>query len=165
MSKSSLLGQVAEAVSACQSKKAEDISILQMDKGAFTDYLVLCHGTNPRQVQAIVDEVELRLKRNGIRPNSVEGYSRAEWVLLDYVDFVVQVFDEERRRYYDLDRLWKRARHLTPQDLKRRPVRPAAETKRAAKAASRSPRRAAAKPRRAAASRRKSRVTSSGRKK
>jgi ribosome-associated protein len=72
-------------------------------------------------VQAISDEVELQLKKAGIRPNSVEGYKQAEWVLIDYVDFVVHVFSEKARKYYDLERLWKSARKLEPGDLKAAP--------------------------------------------
>ena len=117
---SDLKGQVALAIRALEDKKGENISILQMDKGAFTDFLLLSSGSNPRQVQAMADEVELRLKHSGIYPNSVEGYHRAEWILLDYVDFVVQIFDEERRAFYDLDRLWKSAKKLTLTDLKGR---------------------------------------------
>ncbi len=120
MKKSELKKQVAAAIQACLEKKAEELSILEMEKGsgAFTDYFVLCSGTNPRQVQAIADEVELRLKAAGIRPNNVEGYKQAEWVLIDYVDFVVHVFSERARKFYDLERLWKSAKHLEPADLK-----------------------------------------------
>ena len=118
--KSELKKQVAAAIQACLEKKAEEISILEMEKGsgAFTDYFVLCSGTNPRQVQAIADEVELRLKATGIRPNNIEGYKQGEWVLVDYVDFVVHVFSEKARKFYDLERLWKTARRLEPADLK-----------------------------------------------
>ncbi|HEY1677130.1 MAG TPA: ribosome silencing factor [Candidatus Sulfotelmatobacter sp.] len=120
MKKTELKKQVSAAIQACLEKKAEELSILEMEKGsgAFTDYFVLCSGTNPRQVQAIADEVEMRLKSAGIRPNSVEGYKQAEWVLLDYVDFVVHVFSDKARKYYDLERLWKSARKLEPSDLK-----------------------------------------------
>ena len=119
MKKNDLKRQVAEAIQACQEKKAEEITILELEKdsGAFTDYFVICSGTNPRQVQAISDEVELRLKRSGVYPNNIEGYKQAEWVLLDYVDFVVHVFSEHARRYYDLERLWKSARKLEPAEL------------------------------------------------
>ena len=110
--------QVAVAISACEEKKADNISILQLEKGAFTDYLVLASGNNQRQVQAIADEVELRLKQSGIYPNSVEGYKLAEWILLDYVDYVIQVFAAERRAHYDLDRLWRHAKRLDLDDLK-----------------------------------------------
>lgn len=120
MKKSELKKQVAAAIQACLEKKAEELSILEMEKGsgAFTDYFVLCSATNPRQVQAIADEVELRLKAAGIRPNNVEGYNQAEWVLIDYVDFVVHVFSERARKFYDLERLWKSAKRLKPADLK-----------------------------------------------
>ena len=112
--------QVSEAIAACQDKKAEEITILELEKGsgAFTDYFVVCSGTNPRQIQAISDEVELRLKRTGLYPAHIEGYRQAEWVLLDYVDFVVHVFAEHARRYYELERLWKSAKRLEPTDLK-----------------------------------------------
>jgi ribosome-associated protein len=131
MKKSELRKQVADAIQACLDKKAEELSILEMEKGsgAFTDYFVLCSGTNPRQVQAIADEVELRLKRAGIRPNQVEGYNQAEWVLIDYVDFVVHVFSEKARKFYDLERLWKSAKHLQPADLKSAPKKQKAATK------------------------------------
>jgi len=111
--------QVSEAIAACLDKKAEEIAILELEKGsgAFTDYFVVCSGTNPRQIQAIADEVELRLKRAGLYPAHVEGYRQAEWVLLDYVDFVVHIFAEKARRYYELERLWKSAKRLTAADL------------------------------------------------
>ncbi len=119
MKKNDSKKQVREAIAACQEKKAEEISILELDKnsGAFTDYFVVCRGTNPRQVQAISDEVEMRLKRAGQYPKQIEGYRQAEWVLLDYVDFVVHVFSEKARKYYDLERLWKSAKKLELSDL------------------------------------------------
>ena len=129
--------QVALAVEAIEAKKGEQTVILEMDRnaGAFTDYFVLCTGTNPRQIQAISDDIEKRLAENGSRPNSLEGYNQAEWVLLDYVDFVVHIFSERARQFYDLERLWKSARRLTPGDLKKKA--PAARpTKKAAKKAS-----------------------------
>jgi ribosome-associated protein len=112
--------QVSEAIAACQDKKAEELTILELEKGsgAFTDYFVICSGTNPRQIQAIADEVELRLKKAGLYPLHVEGYRQAEWVLLDYADFVVHVFAEKARRYYELERLWKSAKRLEAADLK-----------------------------------------------
>ena len=118
MTKSELKKQVSAAIQACLEKKAEELTILEMEKGAVADYFVLCSGTNPRQVQAIADEVELQLKAAGISPNNVEGYNNAEWVLIDYVDFVVHVFSEKARKFYDLERLWKTAKRLEPVDLK-----------------------------------------------
>jgi ribosome-associated protein len=130
MKKNNLKKQVYEAINACQDKKAEQISVLEMDQGsgAFTDYFLICSGTNPRQIQAISDEVELRLKRAGLYPNSIEGYKQAEWVLLDYVDFVVHVFSESSRKYYDLERLWKSAKRLEPADLAAKPRKRASRT-------------------------------------
>src|ERR1700746_2701301 len=123
MKKSETKKQITAAIQACLEKKAEELSILEMEKGsgAFTDYFVLCSGTNPRQVQAIADEVELQLKKMGLRPTHVEGYNQAEWVLVDYVDFVVHVFSEKARKFYDLERLWKSAKKLHPSDLKAAP--------------------------------------------
>src|SRR5207244_3753146 len=118
MKKTDLQRQVTEAISACQEKKAEEITVLELEKDSeFTDYFVVCSGTNPRQIQAISDEVEERLNKAGMRPTHVEGYKQAEWVLLDYVDFVVHVFSEKARKYYDLERLWKSAKRLEPREL------------------------------------------------
>jgi ribosome-associated protein len=117
--KSNLKQQVTQAIGACVEKKAEDVAILEMEKGsgAFTDYFVVCSGTNPRQIQAISDEVEQRLETVGLHPAHAEGYKQAEWVLLDYVDFVVHIFSQKARKYYDLERLWKAARRLEPSEL------------------------------------------------
>jgi ribosome-associated protein len=111
--------QVHEAILACQDKKAEEVTVLELEKGsgAFTDYFVVCSGTNPRQIQTIADAVDERLEALGMRPAHSEGYKQAEWVLLDYVDFVVHIFSENARRYYDLERLWKSARKLEPTEL------------------------------------------------
>jgi ribosome-associated protein len=119
MKKNDTKRQVAEAINACREKKAEEISVLELEKGsgAFTDYFVVCSGTNPRQIQAISDEVEERLQKVGLHPNNVEGYKQAEWVLLDYVDFVVHIFSEKARKYYDLERLWKSAKKMEPLEL------------------------------------------------
>ena len=133
-----LTSQLPIAIAACRDKKAEELTILEMDKnsGAFTDYFVICSGSNPRQIQAISDEVELRLKRSGTYPNNIEGYKQAEWVLLDYVDFVVHVFSATARSYYDLERLWRTAKKLEPAELvakprRRAPARKTAVRKRA----------------------------------
>src|ERR1700737_5562228 len=103
MKKNELKLQLSEAIRACLEKKAEEITILELEKGSgpFTDYFVVCSGSNPRQIQAISDEVEQRLAKTGLRPTHVEGYKQAEWVLLDYVDFVVHVFSAQARKYYD----------------------------------------------------------------
>ncbi len=110
---------VLRAVQACDAKKAADVALLELEKGsgAFTDFFVICSGSNPRQIQAISDEVEQSLSNAGLHPTHVEGYNQAEWVLLDYVDFVVHVFSESARKFYDLERLWKSARRVSPADL------------------------------------------------
>ena len=133
--------QVASAVQACEDKKGEDISILEMDKhsSAFTDYFIICTGKNPRQIQTIADEVELRLKRAGTPANQIEGYQQADWVLVDYVDFVVHVFSEAARKFYDLERLWKSARKITVSDLKKTSPRARTASKRAATKSRRKP--------------------------
>ena len=108
MKTNEIKNQVTAAIQACLEKKAEELTILEMEKGsgAFTDYFVLCSGSNPRQVQAIADEVEMRLKTAGMPPTHIEGYRQAEWVLLDYVDFVVHVFHPTLRNFYQIERLW-----------------------------------------------------------
>lgn len=99
------------AARAAQDKKAVDLTVLDL-KGvaSFTDYFLICSGTSSRQIQAISDEIELQLGRSGLRPLHIEGYNQAEWVLLDYVDFVVHIFAERAREFYDLERLWRAAR-------------------------------------------------------
>ena len=137
MKKNDSKHQISEAIGAIQDKKAEEVTILELDKssGAFTDYFVICSGTNPRQIQAISDEVELRLKRAGVYPHNIEGHKRAEWVLLDYVDFVVHIFSESARKYYDLERLWRSAKKLEPAELMRKPRRRVAARRAARKRA------------------------------
>ena len=112
--------QVDVVIAACQEKKADELKVLELDKasGGFTDYFVICTGGNPRQIQAISDEVEQRLGKAGLRPTHVEGYRQAEWVLLDYVDFVVHVFSQKARHFYNLERLWKSAKPLAPSELR-----------------------------------------------
>jgi ribosome-associated protein len=100
------------AAAACEDKKAEDVRILALDpsESGLTDYFLICNGTNERQNIAITDEIELRLKRDfGATPNSIEGRRQAEWILMDYVDFIVHVFSREKRAFYGLERLRKSA--------------------------------------------------------
>jgi ribosome-associated protein len=108
------------AAAACEDKKAEDIRILALDpaESGLTDYFLICNGTNERQNVAITDEIELRLKREfGVYPNSVEGRRQAEWILMDYVDFIVHVFSAEKRAFYGLERLRKSATTISIADL------------------------------------------------
>ena len=111
----SLPPDVATAVTAAASKQASDIVVLDLrEAAAFTDYFVICTGHNARQIKAIADAVEEALGRERLEPAHVEGYPAAEWVLLDYFDFVVHVFMEGTRTFYGLERLWGSA---TPVDL------------------------------------------------
>ena len=111
--------QVVTALKACEGKKALHVALLDTSSApsAFTDFFLICSGSNPRQIQAIADDVEMQLKQVGLRPNNVEGYKQAEWVLMDYVDFVVHIFSEKARQYYDLERLWKSATRLSRDEL------------------------------------------------
>jgi ribosome-associated protein len=111
---------LAAAVAACEDKKAEDIRILALDpaESGLTDYFLICNGTNDRQNVAITDEIEIRLKRDfGTYPNSVEGRRNGEWILMDYVDFIVHVFSAEKRAFYGLERLRKTATTISIEDL------------------------------------------------
>lgn len=101
------LDRVRQAVFAADDRKAVDLKVLQLEKVTdFTDYFMICSGTSERQVQAIADAVQEKLREHRVRPLHVEGYNRAQWVLIDYGDLVVHVFQEEQRRYYALERLW-----------------------------------------------------------
>ena len=128
MKNNELASQVAAAVRACQSKKAEDIRVLQLDAQAsgFTDYFILCSGANPRQVQAISDEIDQKLSALGVNSKHIEGYNQADWVLMDYVDFVVHIFSQNARKFYDLERLWKTATPRELADLEKPARKPAA---------------------------------------
>lgn len=98
------------AVQAAESKKAVDIRVLDLrEVTSFTDYFVICSSTNARQAQAIADEIGKQLKATGELPVSVEGHESAEWILMDYGDFLVHIFSETARQYYDLERLWRHA--------------------------------------------------------
>ncbi len=112
---------VLAAAAACEDKKAEDTRILELDPmdSSFTDFFLITSGNNERQTVAIADEVEARLKRDfGTYPNSVEGRRQGEWVLMDYIDFVVHVFVTEKRAFYDIERLRKSARAVDLEELK-----------------------------------------------
>jgi ribosome-associated protein len=142
------------AAAACEDKKAEDIRILALDpaESGLTDYFLICNGTNDRQNVAITDEIEIRLKRDfGTYPNSVEGRRQGEWILMDYVDFIVHVFSAEKRAFYGLERLRKSATTISVAELNAElkaavtAARAKAPKKTAAKAATKSPAKKAAK--------------------
>ena len=94
-------------------RKAEDILVLDVRTlSSVTDFFVIASGTNERQVQAISDEIYETLKKAGSTTARVEGYKTAEWILLDYGDFVVHVFEQKARSFYDLERLWRESRRV-----------------------------------------------------
>ncbi len=106
--------QIQQAAHAAQDKKAVDLAVLDVrEVSSFTDYFIICSGQNTRQVKAIADAVEETLLKNRERPAHVEGYDRAEWVLLDYFDFIVHVFTPPMREFYGLERLWGSAERIT----------------------------------------------------
>jgi ribosome-associated protein len=121
MRKDEARAQVGLAARACMEKKAQDITILRLDASAsgFTDYFLICSGANQRQVEAIAEAVDEKLSKAGHEPRGVEGRRQAEWILLDYVDFVVHIFSDSARKFYDLERLWKTATRLELADLEK----------------------------------------------
>ena len=128
--------QVAIAVRACTEKKAEDITILRLDAASgLTDYFVICSGANPRQVEAIAEAVDEHLSKSGVEPLNVDGRRSENWVAVDYGDFMVHVFSESARKFYDLERLWKTATRMDPSELEK----PAAKKATAKKAAKKAP--------------------------
>jgi ribosome-associated protein len=105
--------QIELAVHAADDKKAVDLTVLDLRNAAgFTDYFVICSGTNSRQVRAIADSVMESLAAEGVKPAHLEGYERSEWILLDYFDFIVHIFAPETRLFYGLERLWGSAERI-----------------------------------------------------
>jgi ribosome-associated protein len=107
--------RVREAVAAAVDTKAEDVRVRHLEPvTSFADYFVIASGSNERQVQAIANAVEERLRARGVKPLHVEGFAAAQWVLLDYGDFLVHALLDDRRKYYGLERLWRDAPDITP---------------------------------------------------
>jgi len=106
----SIFEQVEIAVRAADEKKAHEILVLRLSAiTEFTDYFIICTGNSTRQTQAIADAVTEELKKIKTRPLHTEGYNNAEWILIDYGAFVVHIFTEQSRSFYDLERLWRDA--------------------------------------------------------
>jgi ribosome-associated protein len=107
--------EIERAIRAAEDKKAENLVVLDLRKAAgFTDFFVICSGTNPRQIRAIADGVMETLAAEGSKPAHIEGYQRSEWILIDYFDFIVHVFATETRLFYGLERLWGSAERVEP---------------------------------------------------
>lgn len=140
---------VQAAAQACEDKKGADTRILELDPAdsGLSDFFLVTSASNDRQAVAIADEIELRLKRNfGVYANSVEGRRRGEWILLDYVDFVAHVFLAERRAFYDIERLRKSARPITPAEFDAELKTALAEKTLAARSKAKATKRATASP-------------------
>ncbi len=109
--------QLREAIHAAQDRKALDMRVLDMEAVcSFTSNFLICSGTSSRHAQAICDGILERLKKLGYAPTHVEGYSKAEWILVDYLQFIVHIFVERAREFYDLERLWKNAPKIAIND-------------------------------------------------
>jgi ribosome-associated protein len=109
-----LTGDIAKAVAAALDKKAQHVVVLDLrHTPAFTDFFLVCSGQNQRQVHAIADAIEETLKSAKVRPSHIEGYDRAEWVLMDYFTFIVHIFTPQMREFYSLERLWGDAEKIT----------------------------------------------------
>lgn len=110
--------QLSEAIEAALDKKAQDAVVIELDGiCSFTDYFLICTGTSTRHNQTIADSIEERLKYEGVRPLHIEGHSEGEWILLDYVDFVVHIFSARAREFYDLERLWRAGKRRDAHEL------------------------------------------------
>lgn len=112
-----LTGDIGRAVKAALDKKASDVVVLDLrHTPAFTDFFLICSGQNTRQVQAISDAIEETLRAARVRPSHVEGYDRAEWILMDFFTFIVHVFTPQTRAFYSLERLWGDAERISISD-------------------------------------------------
>jgi ribosome-associated protein len=108
-----LPAQIERAIHAAEDKKANGLVVLDLRNAAgFTDYFLICSGTNSRQIRAIADGVMDALAADGAKPAHIEGYDRSEWILLDYFDFIVHIFATETRAFYGLERLWGSAERI-----------------------------------------------------
>lgn len=110
--------QLSEAIEAAIDKKAQDAVVIELDGiCSFTDYFLICTGTSTRHNQTIADHIHETLRKYGVRPLHIEGHSEGEWILMDYVDFVVHIFSARAREFYDLERLWRAGKRHDARDL------------------------------------------------
>ena len=107
------------AIRALEDKKAEDIRVIEISQvSVLADYFIIANGTNTSQIQALADEVEEKLGREGYPLRQMEGYDHANWVLLDFGDIIIHIFDKENRLFYDLERIWRDGKMIEPDSLK-----------------------------------------------
>ena len=110
--------QLSDAIEAALDKKAQDAVVIELGEiCSFTDYFLICTGTSTRHNQTIAEHIEETLKKEGVRPLHVEGHTEGEWILLDYVDFVVHIFTTRAREFYDLERLWRSGKRRDAHEL------------------------------------------------
>lgn len=106
------------AIAALEDKKAEDVRVIDIGGvSVLADYFIIASGNNRIQVQAMADEVEDRLGRAGAAPKQIEGYQAGNWVLLDFGDVIIHIFDAQNRLFYDLERIWKDGTQISPDQL------------------------------------------------
>ena len=106
------------AFDALTEKKGQEIVVIHISEiSSIADYFVIAHGNNVRQVQAMADEVEMKMKEAGFVPGHIEGYQNANWILMDYKDTAIHIFSAEDRAFYDLERIWQEGRTLTEEEL------------------------------------------------
>jgi len=110
--------QLTEALEAALDKKAQDVVVIDLDDiCSFTDHFIICTGTSSRHNQTIAEGIDERLRKQGVRPLHIEGHKEGEWILLDYIDFVVHIFTTKAREFYDLERLWRAGKRRTVPEL------------------------------------------------
>lgn len=107
------------AIQALEDKKAEDITVIDISEiSVLADYFIIASGTNRNQIQAITDNVEEQLGKNGTCVRQIEGYDTANWVLMDFGDIIVHIFDRENRSFYDLERIWRDGKQISPEEFR-----------------------------------------------
>jgi ribosome-associated protein len=110
--------QLTEALDAALDKKAQDVVVIDLDNiCSFTDNFIICTGTSSRHNQTIAEGIDERLRKQGVRPLHIEGHKEGEWILLDYIDFVVHIFTAKAREFYDLERLWRAGKRRNVPEL------------------------------------------------
>lgn len=110
---------VLAAVTALEDKKAEEIRIIDISEvSPIADYFIIAHGTNRNQVQALADQAEEMLGKLGYERRPIEGYDNANWILLDYKDIIIHIFDRDSRQFYDLERIWRDGKAVTAEELR-----------------------------------------------
>jgi ribosome-associated protein len=110
--------QLTEALEAALDKKAQDVIVIELSEiCSFTDYFIICTGTSTRHNQTIAESIDEKLRKQGVRPLHIEGQAEGDWILMDYVDFVVHIFTARAREFYDLERLWRAGKRREVHEL------------------------------------------------